>query len=88
VIRLHTEQHRIDDYSVASSMVTGLTVGDSIVARVQGQSASCNITEIRWARAIPSVPSDQAASVARGEFHPRTVEYSLTNEPDFWWKQA
>jgi hypothetical protein len=44
------------------------------MARVQGQSASYNITEIRWARAIPSVPSDQAASVARGEFHPGTVE--------------
>jgi hypothetical protein len=42
--------------------------------RMRRSNAAKTFAEVRWSRAIPSAPSDQAASVARGEFHPGTVE--------------
>ena len=41
---------------------------------------------MRGSRFAPGAPSDQAASVARGEFWPGVIPYQMFGEDDFWWK--
>ena len=87
-IRMHAEANVVRDYTgISLALVTGLTVGDPVRCRVSG-GYPYSIAEVVFSRAVPSAPSDQAASVARGEYHPGIIEYSFTNEDDFWWRES
>jgi hypothetical protein len=85
-IRLHSEVSIVSDYEVAAALLpAGLTIGDALMCRVTGPFPYV-ITEVRGSRFAPGAPSDQEASVARGEFFPGIVPYEFSGEDDCWWE--
>lgn len=85
-IKLHTEANIVRTYAgiSLSLLPAGAIVGDAIMARVTG-SYPYALAEIRGTAFAPGAPSNQAAAVARGEFWPGIVPYSLSGEDDYWW---
>jgi hypothetical protein len=62
------------------------SIGCPIACRVTGGgAASYVIAEVIGSSFGPDAPRDNAASVARGEFHPGIVPRDITQEPLTWW---
>ena len=82
-VRVHLEHHIIGDRTIARSLYPAGVVGDACVVRVTGTSPNYTITEVQSARHAASPGSDQAVSVARGEFHPGSVPLDPGESP-YW----
>lgn len=74
-IRLRLEANMVGTRTVPTSIIPHrVIVGDAVVCRVSGSGAdSYEIIEVRGSVHVDACPSDQAASVARGEFRPGAV---------------
>lgn len=63
------------------------SIGAALYCRVTGGAApSYVIAEVFGSSYGPGAPSNPAASVARGEFHPGIIPRELTGEPLTWWE--